>query len=47
VGERGRARKTHYNFGEYISSTFCDAKKSGSSQEGPLLEGTKLRAGGD
>jgi hypothetical protein len=33
--------KTHYNFGEYISSTFCGAKKSGSSQEGPLLEGTK------
>jgi DNA-binding beta-propeller fold protein YncE len=32
--------KTHYNFGEYVSSTFCDAKKSGSSQEGPLLEGT-------
>jgi DNA-binding beta-propeller fold protein YncE len=32
--------KTHYNLGEYISSTFCDAKKSGSSQEGPLLEGT-------
>jgi DNA-binding beta-propeller fold protein YncE len=31
--------KTHYNFGEYISSTFCDAKRSGSSQEGPLLEG--------
>jgi DNA-binding beta-propeller fold protein YncE len=31
--------KTHYNFGEYISSTFCDVKKSGSSQEGPLLEG--------
>jgi len=33
--------KTHYNFGEYISSTFCGAKKSGSSQEGPLLEGTR------
>jgi DNA-binding beta-propeller fold protein YncE len=32
--------KTHYNFGEYVSSTFCDAKKSGSSQEGPLREGT-------
>jgi DNA-binding beta-propeller fold protein YncE len=32
--------KTHYNFGEYISSTFCDAKKSGSSQEGPVLEGS-------
>jgi DNA-binding beta-propeller fold protein YncE len=31
--------KSHYNFGEYISSTFCDAKRSGSSQEGPLLEG--------
>ncbi len=35
--------KTHYNFGEYISSTFCEAKKSGSSQEGPLLEGTQCR----
>jgi DNA-binding beta-propeller fold protein YncE len=33
--------KTHYNFCEYISSKFCDAKKSGSSQEGPLLEGSK------
>ena len=33
--------KTHYNFGEYISTTFCDAKKSGSSQEGPLLQGSK------
>ncbi len=31
--------RTHYNFGEYISSTFCGAKKSESSQEGPLLEG--------
>jgi DNA-binding beta-propeller fold protein YncE len=31
--------KTYYHFGEYISSTFCDVKKSGSSQEGPLLEG--------
>ena len=35
--------KTHYNFGEYISSTFCGAKKSGSSQEGPLLEGTRCQ----
>jgi YVTN family beta-propeller protein len=33
--------RTHYNFGEYISSTFCGAKKSGSSQEGPVLEGPK------
>jgi len=31
--------ETHYNFGEYVSSTFCEAKKSGSSQEGPLLNG--------
>jgi ribosome modulation factor len=33
--------KTHYNFGEYISSTFCDAKKSENPQEEPLLEGPK------
>jgi DNA-binding beta-propeller fold protein YncE len=33
--------RTHYNFGEYISSTFCDAKKSENPQEGPLLEGPK------
>jgi DNA-binding beta-propeller fold protein YncE len=29
--------RTHYNFGEFISSTFCAAKKSGSPQEGPQL----------
>jgi DNA-binding beta-propeller fold protein YncE len=40
-GDADAHGKTHYNFGEYISSTFCDAKKSGSSQEGPLLEGMK------
>ncbi len=33
--------RTHYNFGEFISSTFCDMKKSGSMQEGPLLESVK------
>jgi DNA-binding beta-propeller fold protein YncE len=33
--------RTHYNFGEFISSTFCDAKKSGNPQEGTLQEGTK------
>jgi DNA-binding beta-propeller fold protein YncE len=38
-GNMARHNKTYYNFGEYISSTFCDVKKSGSSQEGPLLEG--------
>ncbi len=31
--------KTLYHFGEFISSTFCDQKKSGGSQEGPMLEG--------
>src|SRR5271168_1125084 len=40
-GNMDRHGKTHYNFGEYISSTFCDVRKSGSSQEGPLLEGMK------
>jgi len=39
-GNMERHGKSHYNFGEYISSTFCDAKKSGSSQEGPVLEGS-------
>src|SRR6266851_1157164 len=38
-GNMARHGKTYYHFGEYISSTFCDVKKSGSSQEGPLLEG--------
>jgi DNA-binding beta-propeller fold protein YncE len=40
-GNMARHGKTYYHFGEYISSTFCDVKKSGSSQEGPLLEGSK------
>ena len=40
-GNLARHGKTYYHFGEYISSTFCDVKKSGSSQEGPLLEGVK------
>ncbi len=33
--------KTHYNFGEFIASTFCDAKKTVNPQEGPVLEGVK------
>jgi DNA-binding beta-propeller fold protein YncE len=40
-GNMARHGKSYYHFGEYISSTFCDVKKSGSSQEGPLLEGLK------
>jgi DNA-binding beta-propeller fold protein YncE len=42
-GNLARHGRTYYNFGEYISSTFCDVKKSGSSQEGPLLEGLKCQ----
>ena len=33
--------KTHYNFGEFVASTFCDAKKTANPQEGPLLAGAK------
>ena len=33
--------KTHYNFGEYVSSTFCDAKKTVNPRLGPVLEGSK------
>jgi hypothetical protein len=40
-GNLAKHNKNYYNFGEYISSTFCDVKKSGSSQEGPMLEGLK------
>ena len=38
-GNLTRHGKTLYHFGEYISSTFCDEKHSGSSEEGPVLEG--------
>jgi DNA-binding beta-propeller fold protein YncE len=38
-GDLASHGKTLYHFGEYISSTFCDQKKSGGSQEGPTLEG--------
>jgi DNA-binding beta-propeller fold protein YncE len=31
--------KSHYNFGEYIASTFCDEKKSENPQNGPVLPG--------
>jgi DNA-binding beta-propeller fold protein YncE len=37
--------KTHYNFGEYIASTFCNERRNGSSQEGPVLEGPKCNPG--
>ena len=38
-GNLAKHGKSYLHFGEFISSTFCDVKKSGSSQEGPLLEG--------
>ncbi len=38
-GNLARHGKTYYHFGEFISSEFCDVKKSTSSQEGPLLGG--------
>ncbi len=31
--------KTYYHFGEYISSTFCDAVKTVNPQQGPMLAG--------
>ena len=40
-GNLTRHGRTLYHFGEYISTSFCNEKKSGSSQEGPVLEGTK------
>src|SRR5260370_33669425 len=40
-GNMDRHGKTHYNFGEYISSTFWGGKKSGSAQGGPLPEGSQ------
>jgi DNA-binding beta-propeller fold protein YncE len=38
-GNMDRHGKTHYNFGEYIASTFCDVHSSAGSWEGPVLEG--------
>ena len=32
--------KTHYNFGEYIASTFCNAKLT-AAEQGPMLAGGK------
>jgi DNA-binding beta-propeller fold protein YncE len=39
-GNMDRHGKTHYNFGEYIASKFCDVRRSENSQEGPMLEGS-------
>jgi DNA-binding beta-propeller fold protein YncE len=31
--------RTHYNFGEFIATTFCVAQKKGGGQAGPSIEG--------
>ncbi len=31
--------KTYYHFAEFISTKFCDAKKTANPQQGPMLEG--------
>src|SRR5438270_2096025 len=43
-GNMDRHGKTHYNFGEYIASTFCDAHMT-ASREGPMLEGSHCEHG--
>jgi YVTN family beta-propeller protein len=43
-GNMERHGKTHYNFGEYISSTFCDVHMSAGSWEGPVLEGLSCKS---
>ncbi len=35
--------KTYYHFGEFISSIFCDEKKTANPQQGPMLEGATCR----
>ena len=37
--------KTHYNFGEFIASTFCGETRNSSSEEGPVLEGAHCEHG--
>ena len=39
--------KTYYHFAEFISSTFCNAKKPANPQLGPVLEGETCRYPGD
>jgi DNA-binding beta-propeller fold protein YncE len=38
-GNLAAHRKTYYHFGEFISTTFCDEKKTANPQQGPMLEG--------
>jgi DNA-binding beta-propeller fold protein YncE len=38
-GNLAKHGKTYYHFGEYISTVFCDEKKSPNPQQGPMLAG--------
>jgi DNA-binding beta-propeller fold protein YncE len=38
-GNLAKHGKSYYNFGEYISSKFCDAKATANPQEGPMWKG--------
>jgi DNA-binding beta-propeller fold protein YncE len=35
--------KTYYHFAEFISTKFCDAKKTANPQQGPVLEGESCK----
>ncbi len=35
--------KTYYHFGEFISTKFCDVKKTANPQQGPVLEGESCK----
>jgi DNA-binding beta-propeller fold protein YncE len=35
--------KTYFHFGEYISTKFCDARKTANPQEGPMLAGSRCQ----
>jgi len=44
-GNAGAHGKTHYNFGEYISSVFCNEKGNAVATAGPVPAGTECNPG--
>jgi DNA-binding beta-propeller fold protein YncE len=44
-GNLARHGKTYYHFGEFISTKFCDAKRTANPQQGPVLEGSRCAHG--
>jgi len=42
-GNMAAHHKSYYHFGEFIASTFCNAKKSANPQLGPVLEGASCK----